>query len=130
MPGHGLDVADDLLLDQVETHGQQSNAKQQVQRAEPDAKFSVFALVHHPLGGHKVAKPDGGQRYEAEVCRVRKVPVLPALEQERAHYDVADHQEHAKPYGYGLDVIWVVIIEFVRVCIIVVIAVPSDKQRN
>jgi len=125
MTGHGLDVADDLLLDEVKAHGQQGDAKQQVQRAEPYAQLGVVALVHHPLGGHKIAEPDGGERYEAEVRRVRKLPVFPALEQERSHDYVADHKKHAQPYGHGLDVVRVVVVEIVRLRVIVVVAVPG-----
>jgi len=67
VPGHGLDVADDLFLDEVEAHGQKGDTEQQVQRTEPYAELGVVTLVHHALGGHKVAEPDGGERYEAEV---------------------------------------------------------------
>jgi len=123
--GHGLDVADDLLLDEVKAHGQQGDAEQQVQRAEPYAQLGVVALVHHPLGGHKVTKPDGGECYEAEIRRVRKLPVFPALEQERSHDYVTDHQKHAQPYGHGLDVVRVVVVEVVRFRVVVVVAVPG-----
>jgi len=129
VPGHGLDVADDLLLDEVEAHGQQRDAEQQVQRAEPYAQLGVLAFVHHSLGGHEVAEPDGGQRDETEVRRVREVPVFPALEQERAHNDVADHQQHAQPYGHGFDVVRVAVVEIVRVRVVVVIAVPGRPPR-
>lgn len=125
MPGHGLDVADDLLLDEVKAHGQQGDAEQQVQRAEPYAQLGVVALVHHPLGGHEVAEPDGGERYEAEVRGVREFPVFPALEQERAHDYVADHQQHAQPYGHRLDVVRVVVVELARLSVVVVVAVPG-----
>lgn len=89
--GHSLDVADDLLLNQVEAHGQQGDAEQQVQRAEPDAQSGVITLVHHPLGGHEIPEPDGGERYETEVSRIQEFPIFPVLEQERAHYYVANH---------------------------------------
>lgn len=128
--GHGLDVADDFLLDEVEAHGQQRDAEQQVQRTEPYAQIGVFALVDHPLGGHEVAEPDGGQRDEAEVRRVRELPILPAPEQERAHDDVADHQQHAQPYGHGLDVIRIIVIELVRVRVVVEIVVPGGPPAG
>jgi len=129
VPGHGLDVADDLLLDEVKAHGQQGDAEEQVQRAEPYAQLGVVALVHHPLGGHEVPEPDGGECYEAKVRRVREFPVFPALEQERAHDYVAYHQEHAQPYGHGLDVVRVVVIELAGFRVVVVVAVPGGSPR-
>lgn len=112
MPGHGLDVADDLLLDEVEAHGQQRYSEQQVQRAEPYAQPGIVTL--HALSRHEVAEPNGGQRDEAEVRRVGKIPVLPTLEQERAHDDVADHQQHAQPYRHRFDVVRVAAVQLVR----------------
>lgn len=129
MASHGLDVADDLLLDQVEAHGQQCDAEQQIQRTKPYAQVGVIALVHSTLRGHEVAEPDGGERDKTKVRRVREFPVLPASEQERSHYDVADHQQHAQPDRDRFYMVRVVVIEVVRVVsVIVVVAVPRGSS--
>ena len=50
--GHRFDRVDDFFLHQIETHGQQSNAEQQIQRTQGDAHFYVLLDV---LGRHEIS---------------------------------------------------------------------------
>ncbi len=75
LSAEGLDVVNDLLLDEVEAHRNHSDAEEQVERAEGEALFAVFAL----LVGHQVAEADRRQRDETKVAAVEKRPALPVL---------------------------------------------------
>jgi len=82
----------DLLLHEVETHGEQREAEREPERAEDQL------LVRRPLvhvgAGHDVAEADRGERDEAEVGAGEVVPALPGGEQRRPGHDVCgnDHQ--------------------------------------
>ena len=76
LPAEVLDVVDDLLLDEVEAHGDHGDAEQEVEGAEGEAYLAVLAL----LVGHEVAEADGGEGDEAEVAAVHQGPALPLLE--------------------------------------------------
>ena len=47
----------------------------------------------------QVAEPDGSERDEAEVQGCTKAPVLPAGEEDWAHEEVADDDQHADHDG-------------------------------
>ena len=70
-----LDTVDDLLLDQIEAHGNHGDAEEQVEWAKRQSLFPVLTL----LIGHEVAEADGGQSNEAEVAAVQEGPALPFL---------------------------------------------------
>ena len=76
LPAEVLDVVDDLLLDEVEAHGDHGDAEQEVEGAEGEAYLAVLAL----LVGHEVAEADRGEGDEAEVAAVHQGPALPLLE--------------------------------------------------
>ncbi len=76
LPADHLDVVDDLLLDEVEAHGDHGDAEEEVGGAERQLALAVLAA----RVGHEVAEADGRQRDEAEVARVQQRPALPLLQ--------------------------------------------------
>lgn len=94
-----LDRIDDLLLHQVEAHGEQRDAEQQVQRAQGDADFGRCFILRR----HEIAEADGGERDEAEISRVEQFPTFPLGEEAGAGDYVADDEKNAQPNGHRLD---------------------------
>jgi hypothetical protein len=135
-------------LHQVETHGQERDPEEEVERTERNAdrcSVDVFVdsgvetVVTHPFGGDQVAEAYGGESDEAEVGGVQQVPVFPRFEEERSGDDVADHQENAQPDGHRSDprpddlvvVVFVLVDEFlVGVRVVQVLAAVAVAQRS
>ena len=79
-----------LFLHQVEAHGHQRHAADQVERAGDH----LLRAVRVKAGSrHVVAEPDGGERDETEVGGDERVPVFGQSEQECSEHDVAGHQQ-------------------------------------
>jgi len=95
------DFHHNVLLHQVETHGDQSHAQHQVHGTQYEAQLDngtgaaavtgtrtgtgagarTDARAGDAVARHEVAEPDGAQRYEAEVRPVKELPGLPFGEQ-------------------------------------------------
>jgi len=75
--GHRFDRVDDFFLHQIKTHGQQSNAEQQIQRTQGDAHFYVLLDV---LGRHEVTVSTQSQNRK-KIDDVRQFRHLPPKNQ-------------------------------------------------
>ena len=117
--GNRFDGIDDFFLYQIEGHGQQSDAEQQVKGTEGNAYFYVFFDV---LRGHKVAKSDSCQGNKTKVSRVEEGPLFPSAEKEGTAEYVADDQQNAQPDGHRFVVVLIGFI-FVRVDVVVLVDV-------
>ena len=82
---------DDFFLHQIEAHGDQGHADDEVHGTEDEGQFDAGRAVDL-VAGHQIAKARRAQTDEAKVRAVQVVPVrFPLLEQDRSADDVTDH---------------------------------------
>ena len=75
------ELDDDLLLHEVDHHGDDGEAHEEVDAGDDELGLAVLgAVVEDGVAGHKVAEADGGERDEAEVAAVQHAPALPRRE--------------------------------------------------
>ena len=86
----------DLLLHQVEAHGEQRQSERQPDGAE-DELLGAGPLFQ-PGAGHDVAEPDRRQRDEAEVGPGQVVPLFPQREQHRPDENVGGNDQQTDRY--------------------------------
>ena len=101
-----LDLCEQLLAHEVEDHGDDGEAEQEVDRAEDHLGVALHGghrgrvVVDVAVAGHEVAEADGHEAGEAEVCAVQDGPALPDREERGAEHDVAEQHEEAGGDGH------------------------------
>lgn len=89
---------DDFIMDHIETHGGESHARHDVDRAEPYGGVGLIVQEGVRSRNH-VAEPYGGEAHEAEVEAVEQSPVLQFVEGEGSQADVHEHDTETEQNG-------------------------------
>ncbi len=82
-----------LLLHQIEAHGHQRQAHEQVDGHARQLVLGLVVRVVDRVAGHEVAEADGAQSDEAEVDAVQDGPLLYRVEDDAAQDDVRAQNE-------------------------------------
>lgn len=92
---------DDFLLHQIETHGDESHADDEVHGAKNERQFNAGRAVYL-VAGHQVSEARRAQTDETEIGAVQVVPIgFPLLEQDRAADHVTHHHRQRDSDGHG-----------------------------
>ena len=78
-----LHLRDDFLLHEVDAHGDDTHAQQDVHRPQHQLGvglglwYRLVKVVNVGFSGDKVSEPDGGESYKSEIETLDKGPIFP-----------------------------------------------------
>ena len=94
---------DGLLLHEVEGHGEEGEAEEDIDAGEDELGLTVLGVgAQDGVAGHKVAEADGGEGDEGKVDALEERPALPGREKDGAEHDVPGDEDKDGEDGHTL----------------------------